>query len=50
MFFMFVEMQNSQLFKLTYGALVNQLLNFCDNAEDVNEQLQYGLPNRCKDH
>ena len=32
-------MQNSELFTLTYGALVSQLLKDYENAEDVNRQL-----------
>lgn len=31
--------QNSELFTLTYGALVSQLLKDYDNVEDVNKQL-----------
>ncbi len=32
-------LQNSELFTLTYGALVSQLLKDYENAEDVNRQL-----------
>lgn len=32
-------LQNSELFTLTYGALVSQLLRDYENAEDVNRQL-----------
>lgn len=34
------ELQNSELFTLTYGALVAQLLKDYENVEDVNKQLE----------
>lgn len=34
-----IKSQNSELFTLTYGALVSQLLRDYENAEDVNRQL-----------
>lgn len=32
--------QNSELFTLTYGALVSQLIKDSDNIEEVNKQLE----------
>lgn len=32
-------MQNSELFTLTYGAIVSQLMKDYENVEDVNKQL-----------
>ncbi|KAK9503316.1 hypothetical protein O3M35_011915 [Rhynocoris fuscipes] len=31
---------NSELFTLTYGALVSQLMRDCDNVDEVNKQLE----------
>lgn len=36
---MFLNHQNSELFTLTYGALVSQLLKDYESPEDVNRQL-----------
>lgn len=36
---MIICFQNSELFTLTYGALVSQLLKDYENVEDVNKQL-----------
>jgi len=33
-------LQNSELFTLTYGALVSQLLKDYENVDDVNKQLE----------
>ncbi len=35
----YIVSQNSELFTLTYGALVSQLLQDYENSEDVNRQL-----------
>lgn len=43
MFTIFKEIsyfQNSELFTLTYGALVSQLMKDYENVEDVNKQLE----------
>lgn len=36
--------QNSELFTLTYGVLVTQLLKELDTVEDVNTQLEKMSP------
>ena len=32
--------QNAELFTLTYGAIVTQLVKDCDNIVEVNEKLE----------
>ena len=32
--------QNAELFTLTYGAIVTQLVKDCDNIPEVNEKLE----------
>jgi hypothetical protein len=38
-FFCFVKSQNAELFTLTYGAMVRQLLTDLEEVEEVNKQL-----------
>lgn len=38
--FQYLYFQNSELFTLTYGSLVTQLLKDYENVEDVNKQLE----------
>ena len=34
-----IEKVNSELFSLTYGAIVSQLIHDCENVAEVNEHL-----------
>ena len=34
-----IDKVNSELFSLTYGAIVSQLVHNCENIAEVNEQL-----------